>query len=275
VGTGAPQDPDRGGSLTGWLSNLLSWSSKSAKAPRPPETVRYGSHPDQVADLWLPEGPGPYAVVVSIHGGYFARRYRRDLHDPMARRLATAGLAVLNVEYRRAKTGGTLANTTDDVMSAISALRLSRHDLRDAVCVVGHSAGGYLALWAASHPDVELVVGLAAAADLVDCTQGRYDGGAVAEWLGATPAQDPELYRRSDLLVRLPTTSSTRLVHGTADRTVPIHQSQRYVDRASQVGDDSSLVALEGEGHFGVIDPRDPAFDTWLGLVLQWAKIDP
>ena len=58
-------------------------------------------------------------------------------------------------------------------------------------------------------------MGLAAAADLVDCAQGRYDGGAVAEWLGATPAQDPDLYRRSDLLAgsrppRRPTSCTAR-----------------------------------------------------------------
>lgn len=268
----AAQDPDRGGSVTRWFAHLLSWSIKSSATTRPPETVRYGSHPEQVADLWLPEGAGPHPVVVSLHGGYFQRQYRRDLHDPLARRLASAGVAVLNVEYRRARSGGTLQNTTDDVMSAISSLRASKQDLLPRVSVVGHSAGGYLALWAASHPDVDLAIGLAAASDLADCVTGGYDGGSVAAWLGATPALDPAVYQQSDLLARLPTATATRLVHGTADRTVPAHQSRRYVERALQVADDSSIVLLEGEGHYGVIDPRDPAFDAWVGLVLEWAR---
>jgi dipeptidyl aminopeptidase/acylaminoacyl peptidase len=210
--------------------------------------------------------------VVSIHGGYFQRQYRRDLHDPLSRRLVTSGLAVLNIEYRRARSGGSLDNTTDDVMAAVSSLHDSPRDLHPRVSVVGHSAGGYLALWAASHPDVDLVVALAATSDLVDCVQGDYDGGAITSWLGASPRDDPGLYQRAELLARLPTNAATRLVHGTADETVPAHQSTRYVERADQVDDDSSLVLLEGEGHFGLIDPRTPAFDAWHGLLLHWAR---
>lgn len=233
--------------------------------------MRYGSHPEQVADLWLPGPPRrgtpgvspPYPVVVSIHGGYFQKRYRRDLHDPLSRRLMASGLAVLNVEYRRSRTGGSLERTTDDVMSAISWLQSRSRDWRPGVSVVGHSAGGYLALWAASHPSVDLAVGLAATSDLVDCVNGGYDGGAVAAWLGARPKDDPTRYAQADLLRRLPTGATTWLVHGDGDQTVPLHQSTRYVERASQEGDASTLEVLAGEGHFSVIDPGTPAFATW------------
>jgi acetyl esterase/lipase len=237
---------------------------------RAPETVRYGSHPEQVADLWLPrpprrgaEGVVPHPVVVSIHGGYFRKQYRRDLHDPLARRLVASGLAVLNVEYRRAGAGGSLERTTDDVMAAISWLQSRPGDWRPGVSVVGHSAGGYLALWAASHPLVDLAVGLSAASDLVDCVNGNYDGGSVAAWLGARPVDDPDRYANADLLRRLPTGATTWLVHGDDDRTVPVHQSTRYVERARQEGDASTLEVLAGEGHFGVIDPATPAFAAW------------
>ena len=238
----------------------------------PLETVRYGAGSEQVADLWLPDGAGPHPVVVSIHGGYFQQPYRRDLHDPIARALSHSGLAVLNIEYRRARTGGSLETTTDDVMAAISWLGTRRADLRPRAAVVGHSAGGYLALWAASHPDVDVVVALAAACDLVDCVTGRYDGGAVAAWLGGTPTKSPDVYARADLTRRLPTGASTYLVHGTLDRTVPLHQSERYVEQARAAGDDATLVALAGQGHFGVIDPADPAYATWRALLTEWAQ---
>lgn len=236
------------------------------------ETIRYGAGSEQVADLWLPDGPGPHHVVVSIHGGYFQQPYRRSLHDPIARALADSGLGVLNIEYRRARTGGSLETTTDDVMAAISWLGTRRGDLRPGAAVVGHSAGGYLALWAASHPDVDVVVALAAASDLADCVTGRYDGGAVAAWLGATPTSAPDVYARADLISRLPTGATTYLVHGTLDRTVPLHQSERYVERARAAGDDATLVALSGQGHFGVIDPADPAYATWRALLTAWAQ---
>jgi acetyl esterase/lipase len=259
-------NPERDGSLTRWLAHLLRWSSRASSASRPPETARYGSHPEQVADLWMPDGPGPHPVVVSIHGGYFRRQYRRDIHDPLARALVGSGLAVLNIEYRRVGTGGSWDHTTEDVMTAISWLserRTRRGGLGDEVSLVGHSAGGYLALWAATHPDVHFVVGLSAVSDLADCARGGYDGGSVAAWLGAAPDSDPARYAHADLLGQLPTRATTWLVHGDADRTVPLHQSTRYVDRALQAGDVSSLRVLPGEGHFGVIDPRSPAFAAW------------
>jgi len=256
---------ERDGSITRWLSHLLRWSSRAALT-RPPETARYGSHPEQVADLWLPDGTGPHPVVVSIHGGYFRRQYRRDLHDPLARALVASGLAVLNIEYRRVGTGGSFDHTTEDVMTAISWLaerRSSRGGLGEEVSVVGHSAGGYLALSAATHPDVDVVVALSAVSDLADCARGGYDGGAISAWLGASPDQDPARYAHADLLRQLPTGATTWLLHGDADRSVPAHQSTRYVDRASQAGDPSTLHLLPGEGHFGVIDPRSPAFAAW------------
>jgi acetyl esterase/lipase len=252
-----------------WRVPAATAEGSMSRPARANETVGYGAHREQVGDLWLPAGPGPHRVVVSIHGGYFAQTYRRDLHEPLARALVASGLAVLNIEYRRARTGGSLEATTDDVMAAISWLSRRPADLAPGVAVVGHSAGGYLALWAASHPAVELVVALAAASDLADCVTGRYDGGAVAAWLGATPAGDPELYQRSELRRRLPTGAATYLVHGTLDRTVPLHQSERYVEQACRAGDSAMLVALEGAGHFAVIEPADPAFKTWQALLVD------
>lgn len=245
-------------------------AARDPAPPRGPSTVRYGADPDQVADLWLPTASGPegaaasgHPVVVSIHGGYFQAKYRRDLHDPLSRRLAESGLAVLNIEYRRAGRAGSLEQTTDDVMAAITWLVSDSGRWKPGVSVVGHSAGGYLALWAASHPAVDLVIALAAASDLADCVGGGYDGGAVVAWLGARPEQDPARYEQADLARRLPTGATTWLVHGDADDTVPFEQSTRYAQQARQAGDDSLLQILPGQGHFGVIEPGSPAFEYW------------
>jgi dipeptidyl aminopeptidase/acylaminoacyl peptidase len=49
-------------------------------------------------------------------------------------------------------------------------------------------------------------------------------------------------------------------LHGDADDTVPIRQSERYVAAARAAGDPARLVRLPGTGHFEVIDPADPAW---------------
>jgi pimeloyl-ACP methyl ester carboxylesterase len=52
------------------------------------------------------------------------------------------------------------------------------------------------------------------------------------------------------------------LIHGRADENVPISQSERFVERAKVAGDETSLVTLEGIGHFELIDPESPAWDA-------------
>ena len=58
-----------------------------------PSIHRYGGDPSQLAELFLPEGAGPHAVVVVVHGGYWRARYDRSLMTPLCVDLAAHGLA--------------------------------------------------------------------------------------------------------------------------------------------------------------------------------------
>ena len=163
------RDPG-GPELTAWLDGVRTWSG--ARGGPPPRTVAYGHHPDQVADLWLPEGVPDPPVVVSLHGGYFRAAFGRDLHDPIGRELARRGFAVWNVEYRRTGTGGGLRETTGDAWAAVDAAPGT-----GPVAVFGHSAGGYLAEWVAAHPRVELAVPLAGVLDPAGVVRAGWDRG--------------------------------------------------------------------------------------------------
>jgi acetyl esterase/lipase len=259
-----------GQSLAEWLSELRTWDAARPGAPTP-ATVAYGDHPDQVADLWLPpedalpvDGVPP--MVVSIHGGYFMAPYRRDLHAPIVHELVLRGFAVWNVEYRRTGTGGGLQETTEDVWAAVDALPPTAGQ----VAVFGHSAGGYLAETLATHPRVDLVVPLAGALDLAGVVRAGWDGGAVAEWLGAGPDQEPDRYAATDLLPRLPTGTARVLIHGSADATVGVEQSRAFAASAAAAGDPTHLIELEGEGHYAFLDPRQPAFETLCSVLERW-----
>jgi dipeptidyl aminopeptidase/acylaminoacyl peptidase len=256
------RDPD-GSALTSWLDRLHRWHA-ARDGPRP-TTTAYGDHPDQVADLWLPDGVVDPPVVISLHGGYFRAAFRRDLHDPICRELARRGFAVWNVEYRRTGTGGGLEETTADVLAAVDALRGN-----GPVAAFGHSAGGFLAEWLAAHPRVELVVPLAGVLDPAGVVRAGWDRGGVSDWLGATPENDPDLYAAADPRSRLPTGARHVLIHGTADAAVGVEQSRAFAAVARDAGDPVELVELDGEGHFAFLDPREPAFETLNRALDTW-----
>ena len=120
--------------------------------------VRYGPHPSQYGVLSLPNSPGLWPVAVVIHGGFWRTAYGADLGADLADDLVRHGFAAWNVEYRRVgedpeRGGGGWPATFDDVARAIdylAELEDPRLDLDD-VTLIGHSAGGHLALWAASR----------------------------------------------------------------------------------------------------------------------------
>ena len=264
-------DPERGPSLATWLMELREWDA-GREASSVAATVAYGEHPDQVADLWLPPEVADPPLVVSLHGGYFMAPYRRDLHVPIVRELVLRGFAVWNVEYRRTGTGGGLRETTDDVWTAVDALATVPGAPAGPLAVFGHSAGGYLTEWLASHPRVELVVPLAGALDLAGVVRAGWDGGAVAEWLGAGPDQASDRYAASDLRRRLPTGTTRVLIHGTADAVVGIEQSRAFALDAQAAGDRTDLIELEGEGHYAFLDPRLPAFEVLHDQLDRWRR---
>ena len=126
--------------------------------PSKPATARvaYGQDSLQFGDLRLPEGRGPFPVVVMIHGGCWVHRLASLQNTAaLSDALRDAGVATWNVEYRRYDNpGGGWPGTMRDIGDAVDSLRgLAKTYPLDLgrVVVAGHSAGGHLALWAAAR----------------------------------------------------------------------------------------------------------------------------
>lgn len=244
------------------------------------EGVAYGPYADQVADLLLPAGEAPAAgwpVVVLLHGGFWREAYRSGLMAPLAVDLADRGIAAYNVEYRRVGGAGGWPATLTDVAAAVdqlAALAGSRPLDLDHVAVVGHSAGGHLALWVAGRgqlPDdapgalpvvrPRLVVGQAAVADLAAGIE--LSSGAVRELLGGGPEEVPERYATADPARLVGHGVRVLLVHGEEDDTVPVELSERYAEAARIAGDDVVTLTLPGD-HYTVIDPGS---ELWAAVI--------
>lgn len=237
------------------------------------QIVRYGSSPDQHGELW----PGGDAVAVLIHGGYWRKKYRLDLMHLLATDLNDRGYTVWNIEYRRMDTpGGGWPGTFDDVAAAVNALAdvadLGPAGVRPArVALIGHSAGGHLALWAARAQAVHVVpaavVSLAGVCDLSTASRLGLSDGAATQLLGGGPDDRPEVYKQTDPAGLRSRGVPELAVHGTADTDVPYELSQQY---AATTG--ATLLSLPGADHFDLIDPATAA---WSSIVAELAKLLP
>jgi acetyl esterase/lipase len=246
------------------------------------QTVAYGPAGDQVGDLYLPQAPCP-PVVCLLHGGFWRMPYGRDEMDAVARDLVARGFAVWNLEYRRiGAPGGGWPGTFEDVSAGIDHLATIAADgvVLDPgrIVVIGHSAGGHLALWCArrnaaqgmdnaqKHVDVVAVAGLAPVADLVFAHDLAVGNDAVAELLGGSPAERPERYRMASPAAMLPLGVKQLVVHGIADAALPIEISRRYARAAVAAGDDVDFIELDGVGHMDFLDPSSNAH----AILCEW-----
>jgi acetyl esterase/lipase len=230
----------------------------------------YGPHRQQRADLHLPAGTGPFAVAITIHGGYWRARWSRWVMRPVARDLVRRGFAVWNVEYRRMGRGqgGGWPQTFDDVGAAIdhlAGLGDAPVDLDDVVAI-GHSAGGQLALWAASRPDPRVRVGRVVA--LAPVTQMEF-ADAARELLGGTDDQVPERYAAVDPIRLVPPPVPVLVVHGADDGTIPLARSREYAERARAQGGRVDLVEPNPGGHRVHVFPRSAAWRAAVDWILS------
>jgi acetyl esterase/lipase len=210
-----------------------------------------------------------------LHGGYWRPDFDLSLEREVAAELGRRGLAVWNVDYAAADLPWPA--TFEDVASALDHLRTSQYADRinlDRVGVVGHSAGGHLALWlgsrdrlpagapgepAADSVPLKVAVAQAPVADLHAAAEQNLGGGAAQDLLDGSPEEVPERYEQGSPQALLPVEGVRLvLVHGGADDVVPLSQSQRY---AKAAGAAAELVVLDGVGHFEHLDPSSPALD--------------
>jgi acetyl esterase/lipase len=256
-------------------------------APAPTLTVRYGDDPDHVADVWLPDrdaaGSAAWPLVVVIHGGFWRAGYGRSIVAPMAVALRSDGYVVAAIEYRRTGAGGGWPATGEDVRRALQQVpRLVAAEAAPALgptVLVGHSAGGHLALWVAAQavvPGLAGVVSLGGVCDLVRADELALDrdgdDGAVATLLDGRAWERPERYAAADPMQLPAPTAPVVLVHGVLDRIVPVELSRRYAAYLTATRASVELVELATVEHFGPIDPLSTAWPTVRAVVGRLAR---
>jgi len=212
------------------------------------ETVRYGPEVDHVGDVRV----GGDTLAVLIHGGFWRHEWTRDTMESLAVDLTLSGVSTWNIEYRRLGAGGGWPVTPEDVLLALDHVpQLGVSPSR--VVVVGHSAGGHLAMWAAwrSSTDIDQIVALAPMVDLERHARSQMYGADEAQTLLDGGA--PRRISAGDV--------PTLLVHGESDRHVPIGHS---ADLAREEGLE---LLTTSTGHFEMLDPSHESWEKTRGII--------
>jgi acetyl esterase/lipase len=206
---------------------------------------------------------------------------------PVASALVKEGWATWNLEYRRAhEEGGAWPGTFLDVGQGVDALRDSaaRYHLDiNRVAVLGHSAGGQLALWVGgrrripadsplhtSNPlRVRGAVSLAGIADMRVYAdrgpQGCAEGGLRV--MGGAAAQHPDRYAAASPAELLPLGVPQVLVWAEEDTIVPEKLFEDYEAKAKESGDPVEIIRVPRIGHHELCSPEAPGWPKIVGAL--------
>lgn len=262
---------------------LMTWPDLlNRPRPAPTRTVAFGPAPTDVADLWLPDGAGPFPVVLMVHGGCWQKEVAdRTIMNWAAEVLRADGIAVWNIEYRGVdEAGGGYPGTFVDVARAADALRDNGAQYRlktDRVVAFGHSAGGHLALWLAARPRLPASSKLAGANPLP--IAGVVVSGGLADLKASAPVTEascladildkltgPPGAGRADVFADtspaelLPLGVAQVSVNGDSDRIAPALLGEGLTARARAAGDPAEAVVVSHTGHVELIAPGTAAF---------------
>jgi dipeptidyl aminopeptidase/acylaminoacyl peptidase len=228
------------------------------------ETVRWKA-PDGLEIeglLVLPEGPGPYPLVVLVHGGpILAYLNRWSMANQWTPILAARGYAVLHPNPRGSSGRGQAfaemvygdmggADATD-ILSGIDALVSKGLVDAQRVGVGGSSYGGYMAAWLVTQTDR-----FAAAVPLAP----------ISDWLSMHYTSNISFFDRSFLqddptntagryFTRSPITYASKVrtpvlqTAGMLDRCTPPSQAVEFHRALLEHGVTSELAIYPGEGH--------------------------
>lgn len=251
--------------------------------------ISYGTSSNQVAELRIPKTQELHPVAIIIHGGCWTSKFA-DLNNTaaLADALRNIGFATWNVEYRRVdNVGGGWPGTFQDIANAADYLRKIKDtyslDL-NRVIVIGHSAGGHLALWLAASEQLPKnsplyrenplklrgIISMGGVPDLAGFRSKQImqvcGNDVIAELLGHTESEINAHYKEASPIELLPLGIPQILIYGTDDPVTPIN-IDNYVKCAKQDGSSIELIKIKHAGHHEYNVPNSVTWPT----IKKWA----
>ena len=241
--------------------------------------------------IYQPEGPGPFPILLSVHGGAWTDKDHTD-NAVTSRPLAASGIVVAAIGLRTAP-GFPYPAMVQDTNYAVRWLKVHAIDFNgdpDRIGGIGYSSGGHTLPLAAMRPKdprygalpLEGGIGLDAKLSwMIMCwpVVDSYARFVFAKLRGAErlvenslgyfldedsmhEGNPQELLDRGEQVDLLP----TLVIHGTADENVPIEHAERFVESYKAAGADVELERFEGQPH-GFANEPGPQTDRLVAMV--------
>lgn len=200
-----------------------------------------------------------HPALVWLHGGLGS--FYDNAFEPGVQYFVDQGFVVLAPNYRSsggfnqdlAKIDASGRKELEDVAAGVEYLRGLASVDTSRIGVIGFSFGGLITLHAITHrPELFVAaVDVYGPTDLVtwykDAPSSR---AALLFGLGGTPEQKPENYREAspvNFVERI--TASLLIVHGDADRDVPVSQAVEMAEALKRAHKDYELMVIPGGDH--------------------------
>lgn len=245
--------------------------------------VQYGDAGGEklLLDASIPDGEGPFPIAILIHGGGWGGGDKAVVHVPPTKPLTDADFTWFSIDYRLAPKHRWPA-CSDDVRTAIRWVKEHAAEFKgdpDRIALIGYSAGGHLAAYAAATADEDLrpqaLVVLAGPTDLVaDCERRGEVSPALQALFDHDNKLDDEI--RAKLRDTSPLTHLTSampptlLIHGTVDESVPYNQSEVFQAKLKELGVPCEFVTIPGGSHrIREWDERLPEYEQQM---VKWLR---
>ena len=246
--------------------------------------IEYGRTPAGVPlrlDACIPESAGPHPIAILVHGGGWSGGDKQaDItlwFDPLTK----AGYTWFSINYRLAPENRWPA-CFDDVQTAIRWVHAHAAEYdgdSSRIAIFGHSAGGHLAMLAAVRGKGDTAVNVAVGyAPVTDLLQELPTRGGLSKSLQAlfgrpkTPDKESlsELYFNSPFneLHGGPYAPRVLLLHGDADKTVPLVQTINFQNKCRELLVPCEVILIPGAPHrLSEWEKHDPKH---LDKMIEW-----
>ena len=211
--------------------------------------IAYGPDPRQRLDVYVPEGQGPFPVIVFTYGGSWDSGSKND-YGFVGRALASRGYVVAISDYRLVP-AVLYPVFVDDVAAAIDWMNAHAAEFggdTNRLFAMGHSAGAYNVVQAVLHNNLEAkvkaMVTLAGPFDFLPLDSPK----SIAAFSGVT-----ELNETQPINSNLAAAPPILLLHGSADQTVRIRNSQSLFAAWQKAERPAELKIYDGVSHTGIM----------------------